>query len=74
MKLFKQKYGTGIFEYLQQLRMDKAKTLLNDPEIKIQYIAEMTGFNDQNYFSKAFRHATGQSPSEYRRRVQKTQV
>lgn len=72
MKLFKQKYSTGIFEYLQQLRMDKARELLADPEIKIQYIAEITGFNDQNYFSKAFRHATGQSPSEYRRNLIRT--
>lgn len=74
MKLFKHKYGTGIFEYLQQLRMDKARELLADPDIKIQYIAEITGFNDQNYFSKAFRHVTGQSPSEYRCNLNRNQV
>ncbi|MEA4890611.1 MAG: response regulator [Clostridiaceae bacterium] len=66
MKLFKQKYGLGIYEYLQQVRMEKARVLLGDLNIKIQSVAGMVGYKDQNYFSKAFRHTFSLSPSEYR--------
>ncbi|MED4955790.1 helix-turn-helix domain-containing protein [Paenibacillus macerans] len=66
MKLFKQQYGYGIHEYVQKVRMDKAKELLDDPSLKIQEISEMLGYKDKNYFSKAFRNYCGLSPTEYR--------
>lgn len=66
MKLFKQQYGFGIHEYVQKVRMDKAKELLDDSELKIQEISEMLGYKDKNYFSKAFRNYFSLSPSEYR--------
>ncbi|MBB3113982.1 two-component system response regulator YesN [Paenibacillus phyllosphaerae] len=66
MKLFKQQYGVGIHEYMQKVRMDKAKELLLDPNLKIQEISEMLGYKDKNYFSKAFRNYYGLSPSEFR--------
>ncbi|MGG6313201.1 response regulator transcription factor [Paenibacillus macerans] len=66
MKLFKQQYGYGIHEYMQKVRMDKAKELLDDSSLKIQEISEMLGYKDKNYFSKAFRNYYSLSPSEYR--------
>ncbi|MFD1179462.1 response regulator [Paenibacillus puldeungensis] len=66
MKLFKQQYGYGIHEYVQKVRMDKAKELLDDSSLKIQEISEMLGYKDKNYFSKAFRNYYSLSPSEYR--------
>ncbi|WP_178023198.1 response regulator [uncultured Paenibacillus sp.] len=66
MKLFKQQYGCGIHEYVQKVRMDKAKELLDDSALKIQEISEMLGYKDKNYFSKAFRNYYDLSPSEYR--------
>lgn len=66
MKLFKQQFGYGIHEYVQKVRMDKAKELLDDPSLKIQDIAERLGYKDKNYFSKAFRNYYSVSPSEYR--------
>ncbi|MBW4840069.1 MAG: response regulator [Paenibacillaceae bacterium] len=66
MKLFKQQYGCGIHEYVQKIRMDKAKELLDDSMLKIQEISEMLGYKDKNYFSKAFRNYYDLSPSEYR--------
>ncbi|MFC4303660.1 response regulator transcription factor [Cohnella boryungensis] len=66
MKLFKQQFGFGIHEYVQKIRMDKAKQLLDDPALKIQEIAAMLGYKDKNYFSKAFRNYYSVSPSEYR--------
>ncbi|AIQ28667.1 chemotaxis protein CheY [Paenibacillus sp. FSL P4-0081] len=66
MKLFKGQYGYGIHEYVQKVRMDKAKALLSDPGLKIQDISEMLGYKDKNYFSKAFRNYYDCSPSEFR--------
>ncbi|WP_372663502.1 response regulator [Cohnella sp.] len=66
MKLFKQQFGYGIHEYVQMVRMNKAKELLDDPSLKIQDIAERLGYKDKNYFSKAFRNYYSVSPSEYR--------
>lgn len=71
MKLFKQQFGCGIHEYVQKVRMEKAKRLLDDPALKIQDISEMLGFKDKNYFSKAFRNYFDLSPSEYRAETDK---
>lgn len=66
-RLFKSRYGIGIYEYLTQVRMERAMSLLADPENGISDIALRIGFSDAGYFSKAFRAFTGQTPSEYRR-------
>jgi two-component system response regulator YesN len=68
MKLFKQQFGYGIHEYVQKVRMDKAKELLHDSNLKILEISEMLGYKDKNYFSKAFRNYYSISPTEYRMR------
>ena len=65
-KLYKQKYGIGIYEDLSRIRMERAKRLLRDTDIQVQDIAMRVGFSDTNYFSKAFRKYTGLKPSEYR--------
>lgn len=65
-RLFREKYGTGIYEYVLKIRMDRAKELLLDGDILIQTIAERLGYKDSNYFSKAFRAYYGLSPSEYK--------
>jgi len=66
-KLFKARYQSGIYEYLLSVRMERAKELLADPEIRIQDIASRVGYADNNYFSKAFRNYYGIAPTEYRR-------
>ena len=66
MKLFKQEFGYGIHEYVQKIRMEKAKELLNDSNLKIQTISEMLGFSDKNYFSKAFKNYYHVSPTDSR--------
>lgn len=65
-RLFKKEYGYGIYEYVLQVRMNRAKELLEDPAVQIQQIAEQLNYNDSNYFSKAFRTYTGISPTDYR--------
>lgn len=65
-KIFKKKYGLGIYQYITQVRMEKAKSLLLDPNLQIQQISERLGYSDNNYFSKAFRNYCNISPSEFR--------
>jgi transcriptional regulator GlxA family with amidase domain len=43
-RVFKETTGTTIVEYLTKLRMETAKTLLNNPEYTIEYIASQCGF------------------------------
>lgn len=66
-KLFKNTYGCGIYTYVQEVRMKRAKDLLENPGIKIQSISERLGYTDNNYFSKAFKNYYGMSPSQWRR-------
>ncbi len=66
-KLFRARYGFTIYEYVLKLRMERAKELLENPDIKIQDIAERLGYADNHYFSKAFRNYYGISPSQYRK-------
>ncbi|MCR5108838.1 MAG: response regulator [Lachnospiraceae bacterium] len=68
-KLYKVKYGIGIYEDLSRIRMERACDLLKDQENQVRDIALRVGFSDTNYFSRAFRKYTGITPTEYRRSV-----
>lgn len=67
-KLFKTRYGIGIYEYLLKVRMERAAELLRDPGIKILDISARIGYTDNNYFSKAFRNYYNLTPTEFRRK------
>lgn len=49
-----------------KLRMERAKELLENSDIKILDIAERLGYTDNHYFSKAFKNYYDVSPSQYR--------
>lgn len=66
-KMFRNKYGFTIYEYVLKLRMERAKELLENENNKIIDIAERLGYADNHYFSKAFRTYYNISPSQYRR-------
>ncbi len=63
---FKKKFGISFSDYLNQLRLDKARRLLRNSRKNISEIAAETGYNDSNYFSKVFKKETGLAPTEYR--------
>ena len=54
-------------EYVTQVRINAAKTLLRTSDKLIADIAAETGFCDHSHFIKTFRAATGQTPNEFRR-------
>lgn len=68
-RLFKKYTGVSFVEYITQLRIDKAKELLLRPDAKIYEVSLAIGYVDSRYFSQIFRRCTGQTPSEFRKRM-----
>lgn len=66
-RLFKAEYGRSIVDYLTDVRMQRAQELLCDPDISVTDAALRVGYADKAYFSRVFKDACGQSPSEYRK-------
>lgn len=66
--LFKKELGISFVEYLNGLRIEKAKELLVNTYLKAYEIAEMVGFGDETYFSRVFKKNTGMSVQEYRKK------
>lgn len=65
-RTFKQQFGANLSDYVSRLRIEKAKVLLADPAIKISSIASSIGYQDEKYFSKAFKRFVGMSPKQFR--------
>ncbi|WP_141336292.1 helix-turn-helix domain-containing protein [Paenibacillus sp. tmac-D7] len=65
--LFKQHTGDSFVNYINQIRIDKAKQLLLEPDLKIYQVADMVGFSSMPYFNRVFKNMTGLSPNEYRK-------
>lgn len=63
--IFKSTTGETFMEVLIRLRMQKAKELLENTDLKNYEIAEKVGFSDPHYFSIVFKKMTGKTPSEY---------
>ncbi|MDT8859277.1 response regulator [Alkalihalobacillus sp. MEB130] len=63
---FKQEYNETITDYLMQIRIEKAKELLNNPHLKIYEISDLVGYQNDKYFIKVFKRRVGVTPSEYR--------
>ncbi len=66
-KKFKQVTGFGFKEYIVNVRIKNACTLLLETNKSITDIAFECGFNDSNYFGDAFRNVKGVSPHKYRK-------
>ncbi|MBP7177192.1 MAG: helix-turn-helix transcriptional regulator [Thermoclostridium sp.] len=67
LKLFKNEFGYTIYEYALKMRMERARELLVSSETDIKEITGQVGYNDTNYFCKAFKQYFGLSPSKFRK-------
>ncbi|SEW53009.1 AraC family transcriptional regulator [Chitinophaga arvensicola] len=69
-KEFKKYTGLSPFQYYIQLKIEKARELLNDPSVSVKEIAYDLRFDSSFYFSRLFKEKTGFTPTEYRKRTQ----
>lgn len=67
--LFREETGMSLRQYQKQLRMKKARKLLEDSFLSVKEIMVETGINDRNVFARNFRETFGSSPREHRRLV-----
>ena len=65
-RLFKQKTGVSLMDYLNSLRMESAKAMLVASNLNTEEIAYQTGYHSTKFFYRAFRAYTGMSTREYR--------
>ena len=59
-----------LIEYLQNVRIERAKQLLEIGALPVDEISAESGYEDASFFRRLFRRRTGLSPSQYRRMFQ----
>ena len=67
--LFKKTRGRSLVQYLNEVRMERATTLLVHSRLPLKQIATMCGFRDEYYFSAVFRRHVRMPPGRYRARL-----
>ena len=70
-EIFIQETGCGINKYIKNLRMEIAKDLLNNTNMKVNDICHNVGYQNLSYFVRSFREHFGASPEKYRQRDKK---
>lgn len=64
---FKSATGISLIEYIQRLRVEHAKQLLESDETSIEAISTESGYEDVAFFRRLFKRSTGLTPGQYRR-------
>lgn len=67
-ELFAREQKVPFENYVRNLRLERAKQLLAASDLEVTRVAELSGFNSLQYFSRVFRAAVGVVPREYRKR------
>jgi AraC-like DNA-binding protein len=65
---FSKAFGMTPMRYLNKLRLDHAAELLASSNLSISEIARQCGFEDSNYFTRAFRRKFGITPGQWRKK------
>jgi YesN/AraC family two-component response regulator len=68
-RLFHREMGFSFREYLQGLRVRRARALLANPALSVTEVAYAAGFNDLSHFDRVFKRIVGVPPSEYRKAI-----
>ncbi len=64
--LFKKETGQTLVKYITDKKMDRAKKMLGDRNLKIMQVAKSCGYENQSYFNKLFKNYFGITPKQYR--------
>jgi len=65
-RVFRQEYGVSIHEFVTRTRMDLARELLANTNLRVYEIADHCGYENSTYFIKVFKTYTGVTPQEYK--------
>lgn len=65
--LFKREVGISVWTYLTELRLEKAKKLLKETNMKNYEISSQVGYENPSYFSMLFKNYESMTPSGYRK-------
>lgn len=65
-KIFKNEMKCTFVTYINTIRINASKSLLLDTSIPLTDVSSRVGFEDQSYFTKVFKKATGVTPGKYR--------
>lgn len=66
-KLFKNEIGENFNTYLDKVRIEKAKVLLVEEQLKVYQVSEKVGYKNIDYFHSKFRKYVGMSPMNYKK-------
>ena len=65
-QLFKQETGTSLMRYLRNLRMERAKELLETTLLTVKKVAARSGISSVSHFVRDFQTAYGHTPTQHR--------
>ena len=69
--IFKEMTGVSFNDFVLDVKVDRAKTLLHYPDMSVSAIADILCFGSAGYFSSLFKKHTGVTPTEYKRNIKK---
>lgn len=68
-RLFSQEAGMPMVQYINQYRIEQAKKMMNTSSLKLYEVAQKAGFSSSIVFSSVFKKITGETPTEYKKRL-----
>ncbi|WP_163853488.1 response regulator [Paenibacillus elgii] len=68
---FKMEFQETMIDFVNRIRVEKAKLLLISPYLKVAQIAQMVGYHDEKYFSRVFKKQEQMTPNEFRKQALK---
>jgi transcriptional regulator GlxA family with amidase domain len=71
-RIFHNVYGTSPMQMLRNLRLSRARQLLETTDAPLSAIALSCGLSDAGYFNRVFRQCYGQTPGQYRQSAKST--
>jgi AraC-like DNA-binding protein/ligand-binding sensor protein len=73
-KVFRKAAGVNLIEYINRCRIEKARDMLLKPDARVSEVAFEAGYQSLSQFNRTFRTLTGESPTEFRRRILKPEA
>jgi DNA-binding response OmpR family regulator len=65
-RIFREQVGMSAYEYLQEMRLERGRSLLRETDLQVQLISARVGYRNAGDFTRAFRRYFGVTPRQYR--------